>query len=513
MEAPAEPRHTSTVPAYEEWPSVPTGPVKAESRHVSPMVVDADRAVIGMKRDTSALSMDDIEAAQALEGLRADFMNSPQSRLPNALPSKVEPETSASQSSSPQQPEPLLSLLTSQHPLLSTAIYGSLSAYTTSKSYSPRFRYGAEFVERHIGSPVVSTVGTAGRISGVETGVRWWLRRSNTNNTDRSKKRRRTEEQGAPTRDIERGLRESSAQCHIQHRFSELSFAEPLPPYDEERSPTYEENQMAESRQEVHSQRIRNWQTRLMLSTSGLGVAMSEESLRSLKYCLSGVRWANSRLSDIVVALQKVIEEWLRSRQDSSHSAYHVGGGSAINSDPRDRNTNSSATSPPRDRTLILQHVQALKSDAIRTMKQVVDIVSKYAGGALPENARNLIHKYLTSIPHRFRLASLSSGPESGDGEQVPESETITNANRAMAMVREGLDLLAQISGVLDGTIMSAEEWCDRLGRRRTRSADEEQRPASRRQMDQKEPAEPASADVRMTTPDPTPPVESKSMM
>ena len=74
MEALAEPTltaHSSTVPAYEEWPSVPRGPVKDESRHISPIVVDQDRATIGMKRDTSALSMDDIEAAQALEGLRA----------------------------------------------------------------------------------------------------------------------------------------------------------------------------------------------------------------------------------------------------------------------------------------------------------------------------------------------------------------------------------------------------------------------------------------------------------
>lgn len=185
-----------------------------------------------------------------------------------------------------------------------------------------------------------------------------------------------------------------------------------------------------------------------------------------------------------------------------------------MRSDPHDRNSNSPAmTSSPRDRTLILQHVQALKSDAIRTMKQVVDIVSKYAGGALPENARNLIHKYLTSIPHRFRLVSLSNGSENGDGEQVPESETITNAKRAMALVREGLDLLAQISGVLDGTIMSAEEWCDRLGRRMKRSADEEQRPATKSKMDQKEPAYPSTGDVRMATQDPTLPVDSKSMM
>ena len=73
-----------------------------------------------------------------------------------------------------QAPEPLLALLTSQHPLLSSAI----NAYASSKSYSPRFRVGAEFVERNIASPVASTVGTAGRMSGVETGVRWWLQRS-----------------------------------------------------------------------------------------------------------------------------------------------------------------------------------------------------------------------------------------------------------------------------------------------------------------------------------------------
>ena len=74
MEALAEPTlatPTSAVPAYEEWPSVPRGPVEDELRHVSPIVVDEDPAIIGMKRDTSALSMDDIEAAQALEGLRA----------------------------------------------------------------------------------------------------------------------------------------------------------------------------------------------------------------------------------------------------------------------------------------------------------------------------------------------------------------------------------------------------------------------------------------------------------
>lgn len=40
-----------------------------------------------------------------------------------------------------------------------------------------------------------------------------------------------------------------------------------------------------------------------------------------------------------------------------------------------------------------------------------------------------------------------------------------------IVLATEGLDMMAQVSGVLDSTIASAEGWCDRLGRRR-RSGD-----------------------------------------
>lgn len=72
MDAQAE--HTAPIPPYEQWPSVPQGPLKPLYRDgdVSSMDVDevnsnSDRNV----RQTSELSMDDIEAAQALEGLRS----------------------------------------------------------------------------------------------------------------------------------------------------------------------------------------------------------------------------------------------------------------------------------------------------------------------------------------------------------------------------------------------------------------------------------------------------------
>lgn len=357
----------------------------------------------------------------------------------------------------PQQPEPLLSLLTSQHPLLQTAINGSLSAYSSSKEYSPRFRYGAEFVERHIGTPVASTVGTAGRISGVETGVRWWLQRTDSNGTqDGSNKRQRTNENDTYERDVEKGMRDVSLHSR-QRRASDLSFAESLPPYDDQRSPRYEEHdaQVQSSSQEMRSP---TWQTRLMMSTSGLGVAMSEESLRSLKYCLQWLRWANGHLGKVLSSLQQVLEEWNQSQQPRT-------------SQDTDMTDGSSSRPPARDQAAITRHIQALKSDVLKTLKDMVDTVSKYAGGALPENAKILVRRHLTSLPQRFLLASSTNSSNTNE-KQSAAPEPVSTAQKVIVLAKEGLDMMGQVSGVLNGTIVSAEDWCDRLGRRREPQSD-----------------------------------------
>ena len=388
-----------------------------------------------------------------------DYLQSPTRQTNILSSSKIDPALRGPDDS--RQPEPILSLITSQHPILSTAINGPLSAYASSKSYSPRFRYGAEFVERHIGSPVVNTVGTAGRISGVEGQVRWWLQRGDSYDMQHgSNKRQRVGEDNVYSADIEKGLEEASIQSHGQRRSSEMDLTESLPPYDDQRSPRYEEHNPSAlpraSGHEPQSPKGHNWQTRLMMSTSGLGVAMSEESLRSLKYCFSWLRWANNHLAKVLSSLQSVIEEWNQSHRASSSRSPTV----------------NDQTRPARDQAIITQHIQALKGEVLQTLKGVVDVVSKYAGGALPENARVLVRKHLTSLPQRFRIASTTSSTN-GNGhdseKQAHTSETVTNAQKVMVLAKEGLDMMAQVSDVLNGTIVSAEEWCDRLGRRRER--------------------------------------------
>ena len=366
---------------------------------------------------------------------------------------------------SAQEPQPFLTLLTSQHPLIASTINNSLSAYTTSKSYSTPFRVGAEFVERNIAQPVANTVGTASRMTGVETGVRWWLNRRDSGNQSGqssrvetgSKRRRDSHEMDITDEDyIDR-----PPSAHRHRGLSEISQAETLPPYDDQRSPSYEEyatSQIASPAPALLQNS--SWQTRFAIHTSGLGVAMSDESLRSLKYCLTWLRWANGHLSGVLDNLQDVLGEWERSQRRSQD----------------DTEDNLSNDRPPRDPAVITKHIHFLKGECVKVLKNAMDVVSKYAGGSLPENARWIVKSHLTSLPARFRVASQDqsdnassnrSTHDGGDEESQQPPEAVTGAQKVIILAKEGLEMIGQVTAVVDGTIISAEEWVEKLGRRR----------------------------------------------
>lgn len=376
------------------------------------------------------------------------------------------------------QPEPLLSLLTTSHPLIGTAIGGSLSAYSASKNYSPRFKSSAEYVERRF-SPVVNTVGSVGRVAGVEGGVRWFLggrRPSHHQPSDPetasqgSHKRRKvgddTEMEGdvSTLRDSTQSQRQDYPLQHRERRPSHGSTVESLPAYDEHRSPGYEEQSLITTQQTDSSVSPGStWQSRLILSTSGLSVAMSEESLRSLKYCLGWLRWANEHIGKVISALKSVLEQY-----DSSL----LQRGAITNGENRGLEGQLVLRDQDADRTALNGKISELKADVLKTLKDVVDVVSKYAGGALPENARILVRKHLTSLPQRFRIASTAPNGTSNATTADKEGEVREGARRVMVLAKEGLDMMSQVSGVLDGTIVSAEEWCDRLGRKKRAEAE-----------------------------------------
>lgn len=452
----------------------------------------------------SSVSLDDPDvrlAAEALGDLRADFLSSP----PNShasLPMRS-PSHSSISSQARSHPEPLLSLLTTSHPLIATTIGGAASAYNSSKNYSPRFKSSAEYVEGYL-TPIAGAVGSVGRVTGVEGSVRWFLggrkqsqRPDIESGHNVSHKRRKVTEAGDS--EVTLTADEKALEAYgfkADRRLSQASTVDTLPAY--ENSPAYTETPEGT----VTKRELGNapWQSRLIMSTSGLSVAMSEESLRSLKYCLTWLRWANRHIAKVIASLKTTLEQYEQAERAEKELA-------SGNGSEETGMTDASAKSQANRRELAAR-IASLRDDVLKTLRDVVETVSKYTGGALPENARVLVRRHLTSLPRKWQLAmALSSqqqnerGQQSGDPEDggKPREKNIKEgAQRVLVLAKEGLEMMAQVSGVLDGTIVSAEEWCERLGKRRRQDRDGADLP-SQSQSQAPTPAQTADGDVKMS--------------
>lgn len=365
------------------------------------------------------------------------------------------------------EPEPLLNLLTTVHPWLGGSINGSISAYNTTKTYSPRFlKYGAELIERNIGSPVVNTVSSVGRRTGVEQNLRRYLgevhRRPSDleqGDADPARKRPRVASPMSDAMEVESTYASSRTRGG-----SQSSCTESLPAYDDQRSPKYEETavvtidpatgkqQAQEDRAQSSQDRRVNWSTQLIMTTSGLGVALSEASLKSLKLCLKLLRGATKHIDQMMNALRLLLDEYEAAVRKSRSSYPNEKSGDISMADGESDDVRAMATK-----------MKEYSSEIWKTLQGVVTSVSRYTGGALPQNASQVVRTQLLSVPQRWQLASrtTASGNEGGEGG----GEEVRGANRMLAFAKEGLDMMGQITAVVDGTVQSADAWLARIGR------------------------------------------------
>ncbi|KAI4918828.1 hypothetical protein J4E85_009616 [Alternaria conjuncta] len=417
------------------------------------------------RRETS-VSMDDPDvrlAAEALSGLgNPDFVRSPTARS----------LTLSARESTSEPPEPLLSLITSNHPWLGNGINGSISAYNTTKGYTPRLvQYGAELIERNIGSPMVNTVSSVGRRTGMEKSLRRYLgdrRPSDLEQGDGESSRSKRQRIASPADDA-MDVDDALAAASRTRGGSQSSYSESLPAYDDQRSPNYEEavisgeitsHKSPEHRSNTPQDRRVNWSTQLIMTTSGLGVALSETSLRSLKLCLGLLRSATTHIDSVMRALKLVLEEYEAALRNQRQS-----GGFAAQDDKTQLNGTMAQmglvdTDKDDQVRQIADRIKVLSSDIWQTLQSVVQSVSRYTGGALPQNAQTVVRTQLLSVPQRWQLAGRNANNEHAGGDEV------RGANRMLAFAKEGLDMMGQITTVVDGTVQSAESWLARIGRR-----------------------------------------------
>jgi len=343
--------------------------------------------------------------------------------------------------SAEETPEPLLSLIASTHPWIEGTISASIYAYNSTMQRSPQFVQN--IVARQV-SGVESVVGTVGRITGADVRLRNYLEPSGSRATQTVLPVGNKRPRSASPVDLEKGLA-SPPSRQRSRTGSQVSFAETLPAYDENRSPPYE---ASSSRLAVQHPR-QTWKSKLVITTSGLGVALSETSLNSLKYCLSLLRNATNHLTTVMATLRQLIEEFERIVYPNSQQNHP---GSSVQLTP-DQEAKSQE---------IAQRIKSLGQDIMGTIKAVTTNVSKYTGSALPENAGALVRRQLLSVPLRWRVA------EERTANEPRNPETLQTGQKWFIFAEQGCDMIGQVSIVLQGTVDSAESWLESMGRKKS---------------------------------------------
>ncbi|CAO1626944.1 unnamed protein product [Sympodiomycopsis kandeliae] len=200
-------------------------------------------------------------------------------------------------------------------------------------------------------------------------------------------------------------------------------------------------------------------------TAGGLSAAMSEESMKSLKYCLQWLQYATAHIEHQITVLRDLIVRL-------NHGELEL-------------------TSPAA------QNLTQIKGDVVNTIRSVVDVVGKYAGGALPEPARVSVKAFILSLPARwatvnrapavsnggtgssqfggspaspsFSAAHLSGGPHTDRTTPTDRSghmsaaATAQAANRVLTLAVESLDILRSVTVVVGESLDRADIWVERL--------------------------------------------------
>jgi hypothetical protein len=268
--------------------------------------------------------------------------------------------------------------------------------------------------------------------------------------------------ESSPEADVEQGLASPiPPSMHRSRAGSQTSFAESmvsLPPYDENRSPRYEETPPVVLAFKEHPEPpmspTRNWRTQLMITTSGLGAALSETSLRNLRLCLKLLRGATDSLTATMYAIKQLIQDYEQSTQ--------------VTTDNEQRSGRTLAPEQEEASRRVAERIKAFHREIMQTLESVKNSISHYTGGALPENAGALVRRQLMSIPQRWRVAE-STADQNNATTGAPQNEAIRSGNKLSVFASQSLDMIAQVTLIVSATIENAEGWLDRMGKKKQR--------------------------------------------
>ena len=93
-----------------------------------------------------------------------------------------------------------------------------------------------------------------------------------------------------------------------------------------------------------------------------------------------------------------------------------------------------------------------VKRDIVRTIRQAVDVVSKYAGEALPEPARTRVRGFILTLPQRWasKAGGTGAGVISSAGINSERDSTVTAAASGKVLPDDRVDRGERLIGKED---------------------------------------------------------------
>ncbi|KAG0049364.1 hypothetical protein BGZ83_005849 [Gryganskiella cystojenkinii] len=182
-------------------------------------------------------------------------------------------------------------------------------------------------------------------------------------------------------------------------------------------------------------------------SASAAGVAIfSEESMKSLKYCLQWLQYAVQHIDHQIGLLRAFLVSLASPSQNTAIVP-------------------STAAST----------LASIKKEVVETLRKVINIVSRYAGACLPDHAKISVRQFILSMPVRWATLNNESVPSTpigspslGPVDRSPDDiaalqDTSERATRVLVLANESSDMLRSVASIFKDSVDKAENWMDKL--------------------------------------------------
>ncbi|CAO3662046.1 unnamed protein product [Rhizopus microsporus] len=180
-------------------------------------------------------------------------------------------------------------------------------------------------------------------------------------------------------------------------------------------------------------QRRPRWQQIVLHAGSAAGTTaavISEESMKCLKYCLSWLQYAVQHIEQQMTLLRQFLVSLATSQQQQQQKQ---------------------VTQVASDTTL-----NNIKKEIVDTLRKVVEVVSRYAGKGLPEQAKLTVRSFILELPSRWAMVNQQALDEVDTPLHVTSIKLLDFSG-------ESIRMLKSVSLVFSDTVERAELWLKRL--------------------------------------------------